>query len=135
MKGLHKKKKTKRKENAQYLSMCIAHRVCNEVRCCPFPTNRRTPSHTIWGGSVSTGEERPLHFGALNHALSHVGGPTQSQLSRPMFSGHHISMEDRLRRKHLWLDCDTPARNETCLKERQEKRKKLKLFVLRKTKK
>ena len=33
------------KENAQDLSMCTAHGVCNEVRCCPFPTSRRTPFH------------------------------------------------------------------------------------------
>ena len=34
-----------------------------------------------WRGSVLTGEEPPPHSGELNHALSHVGGPTQSQLS------------------------------------------------------
>ena len=47
------------------------------------------------------GASTPLQ--KLNHALSHEGGPTQSQLSRPMSSGHHISMEHRLRRKHLQL--------------------------------
>ena len=50
-----------------------------------------------------------------------AGGPTQSQLSRPMSSGHHISMKHRLRRKQL--NSDTNASNETCLKEIQEKRK------------
>ena len=45
---------------------------------------------TIRGGSVSTGEEPPPHSGELNHALSQVGGPTQSQVSRLMSSGHHI---------------------------------------------
>ena len=49
-------------------------------------------------------------------------------LSRPMSSRHHISMEHRLRRKHLWLNCDTDASNEMCLKERQEKSKKNKTF-------
>ena len=58
-------------------------------------------NHTIWRGSVLTGEEPPPHSGELNHALSRVGGPTQSQLSRPMSSRHHISMEHRLRRKCL----------------------------------
>ena len=33
------------KENAQYLSMCTAHGVCNEVWCRPFPTNLRSPIH------------------------------------------------------------------------------------------
>ena len=52
-------------------------------------------------GSVLTGEELPPHSGELKHALSQAGGPTQSQLSRPMSSGHHISMEHQPRRKHL----------------------------------
>ena len=39
--------------------------------------------------------------GELNHALSQLGCPTQSQLSRPMSSGHHISMVHRPRRTHL----------------------------------
>ena len=56
-------------------------------------------NNIIWGGSVLTGEEPPPHSGELKHALSQAGGPTQSQLSRPMSSGHHISMEHRLRRK------------------------------------
>ena len=62
---------------------------------------RNNNNNTIWGGSVSTGEEPPRHSEELNHALSQVGGPTQSQLSRTMPSGHHISMEHRLQRKHL----------------------------------
>ena len=64
-------------------------------------TNNNINSNTIWGGSVLTGEEPPPHSGELKHALSQAGGPTQSQLSRPMSSRHHISMEHRLRRKHL----------------------------------
>ena len=44
--------------------------------------------NTIWRGSVLTGEELLPHSGELNHALSQEGGPTQSQLSRPMSSGH-----------------------------------------------
>ena len=32
------------KKNA-HLSMCAAHGVCNEVWCCPCPTNQRTPIH------------------------------------------------------------------------------------------
>ena len=57
-------------------------------------------------GPVLTVEEPPLHSGELNHALSQAGGPTQSQLSRPMSSGNHISMEHRLRRKvKLWYLC------------------------------
>ena len=61
-------------------------------------------NNTIWGGSVLTGEEPPPHSGELKHALLQAGGPTQSQLSRPMSSGHHISMEHRLRRKQLNSD-------------------------------
>ena len=68
-----------------------------------------------------TGEEPPPHSGELKHALSQAGGPTQSQLSRPMSSGHHISMEHRLRRKQL--NSDTNASNKKYLKEIQEKRK------------
>ena len=57
--------------------------------------------NTIWGGSVLTGEELPRHSGELKRALTQAGGPTQSQLSRPMSSGHHISVEHGQRRKHL----------------------------------
>ena len=78
-------------------------------------------NNTIWGGSVLTGEEPPPHSGELKHALSQAGGPTQSQLSRPMSSGHHISMEHRQRRKQL--NSDTNASNKKYLKEIQEKRK------------
>ena len=67
------------------------------------PSTSRVPEHnnnnTIWRGSVLTGEEPPPHAGELNHALSQVGGPTQSQLSRLMSSRHRISMEHRLRKK------------------------------------
>ena len=88
--------------------------------------NHNTTTHhnnhdTIWGGSVLKGEEPPPHSGELKHALSQAGGPPQSQLSRPMSSGHHISMEHRLRRKQL--NSDTNASNETFLKEIQEQRK------------
>ena len=50
------------------------------------------------------------HSGELKHAIPQAGGPTQSQLSRPMSSGHHISMEHRLRRKQL--NSDTNARKQ-----------------------
>ena len=78
-------------------------------------------NNTIWGGSVLTGEEPPPHSGELKHALRQAGGPTQSQLSRPMSSGQNISMEHRLQRKQL--NFDTNASNKTHLKEIQEKRK------------
>ena len=84
-------------------------------------------------GSVSPGEEPPLHSGELNHVLSQVGGPAQSQLSRPTSSGHHISMEHQLRRKHVQLNSDTNASNATFWKEIQEKRKRRNMFR-RKTK-
>ena len=35
-------------------------------------------SNPIWRGSALTGEEPPRHSGELNHALSQVGGPTQT---------------------------------------------------------
>ena len=88
-------------------------------------------NNTIWRGFVFTSVEPPPHSGELNHALSQAGGPTQSQLSRPMSLGHHISMEHRLRRKQL--NSDTYASNKTYLKEIQEKYKKK--FVLEKMKK
>ena len=83
--------------------------------------NNNNNNNTIWGGSVLTGEEPPPHSGELKHALPQAGGPTQSQLSRPVSSGHHISMKHRLRRKHL--NSDTNASNKKYLKEIQEKRK------------
>ena len=58
-----------------------------------------------------------------NHALSQVGGPTQSQLSRLMTSGHHISMEHRQRRKHPHLNSETHASNEIFLKKKRKKKK------------
>ena len=73
-----------------------------------------------------TGEEPPPHSGELKHALSQAGGPTQSQLSRPMSSGHHISMEHRPRRKQL--NSDTNASNKKYLKEIQQKRKEETFF-------
>ena len=77
-------------------------------------------NNTIWRG-----EESPPHSGELNHALSPVGGPTQSQLSSPMLSGHHISMKHRLRRKHLQLNSDTNAGNcEISQKGKNEKHEK-----------
>ena len=82
-------------------------------------------NNTIWGGSVLTGEELPPHSVELKHALSQAGGPTQSQLSRPMSSGHHISMEHRLRWKHL--NFDTNASNKNIWKKYKKKEKK-KLF-------
>ena len=82
---------------------------------------RNNNYNPIWRGSVLTGEEPPPHSGELNHALTQAGGPTQSQLSRPMSSGHHISMEHRLRKKQL--NSDTSASNKTYLKEIQEKRR------------
>ena len=83
--------------------------------------NNNNNNNTIWGGSVLTGEEPPPHSGELKHALTQAGGPTQTQLSRPMSSRHHISMEHRLRRKQL--NSDTNASNKIYLKEIKEKRK------------
>ena len=75
-----------------------------------------------------TGEEPPPHSGELKHALSQAGGPTQSQLSRPMSSGHHISMEHRLRTKHILLNPDTNTGKEKIkkkfLKEKKDKERK-----------
>ena len=82
-------------------------------------TDNNHNNNTIWGGSVLTGEEPPPHSGELNRALPQASGPTQSQLSRSMSSGRHISMEHRLRRKQL--NSDTNASNKTYLKEIQEK--------------
>ena len=83
--------------------------------------NNNNNNNTIWGGSVLTGKEPPPHSGEVKHALRQAGGPTQSQLSRPVSSGLHISMEHRLRRKQL--NSDTNASNKKYLKEIEEKRK------------
>ena len=86
--------------------------------------NNNNNNNTIWGGSVLTSEEPPLHSGELKHALTQAGGPTQSQLSRPMSSGHHISMEHLLWRKHQWLNCDIHASNEICFqRDKKEERR------------
>ena len=91
----------------EFHSQVTRHRVCANSSQWPvdknIPTevrvnNNNNNNNTIWGGSVLTGEEPPPHSGELKHALSQAGGPTQSQLSRPMSSGHHISMEHRLRK-------------------------------------
>ena len=90
-------------------------------------------NNTIWGGSISTGEEpRPLS-GELNHALCQAGGPTQSQLSRLVSSGHHSSMEHGLWRKQF--NSDSYASNKTYLKEIQEKRKEETFFFRKNEKK
>ena len=88
--------------------------------------NNNNNSHTIWRGFVLSSEEPPPHSGELKHALAQAGGPTQSQLSRPMSSGHHISMEHRLRRKQL--NFDTNASIKKYSKEIQEKRKEQTFF-------
>ena len=90
-------------------------------------------NNTIWGGSVLTGEEPSPHFPELNHAHSQVGGPTQCQLSRPMSSGHHVSVEHGLRRKQL--NSDTNASNKTYLKGKKATKEKKKLVFLRKSEK
>ena len=48
------------------------------------------------------------------------------QLSRPVSSGHHISLEHRPWRKHLELNSDTNAGNEkySAKKEKEGKMKK-----------
>ena len=46
-----------------------------------------------------------------------------SELSRLMSLGHHISMEHRLQKKHLQLNSDTNASNKTYLKEKLKKRR------------
>ena len=57
-------------------------------------------SNPIWEElrSIRRGASTPLW--ELKHALSEAGGPTQSQQSRLVSPGHHISVEHRTRRKH-----------------------------------
>ena len=74
-------------------------------------------NNAIWRGPVLTGEELPPHSGELNR--------TESQLSRRMSTGHHISVEHRLQRKHRKSKLDSNARNETYVKEIQEKGKQI----------
>ena len=99
----------------------------------PFNNNNTQPQQHNLGGSVFTGEEPPPHSGELKHALTPAGGPTQSQLSRPMSSRHHISMEHRLRRKKL--NSDTNSSKKKYLKEIQEKRKEQTFFFSEEMKK
>ena len=65
----------------------------------------------------------PLRSGELNHALSWWVARPNSQLTRPMSSGHHISTEHRLRRKHQKLNSETNASNEIHLDEKKQRRK------------
>ena len=83
-------------------------------------TNNNNNNNTMWRGFVLIGEEPPPHSGELNHALSQVGRPTQSQLSRFMSSRHHISMEHRLWRKHLLLNPDINARSGIFFKKQEK---------------
>ena len=77
----------------------------------PWPRrNINNNNTTIWRGSVLTGEEPPRHSWELNHALSPSRWPNPIPAFRPMSSRHHISMEHRLRRKHLMLNPNTKAR-------------------------
>ena len=69
--------------------------------------NKNNNNNPIWRGSVFPGEDLQLHSGELHQALFPVGGPTQSQQSRPTSSRHHISMEHWLRKIHLLLNSDT----------------------------
>ena len=97
-------------------------------------TTTTTQHNTIWGGSVLTGEEPPPHSGELNHALTQAGVPTQFQLSRPMSSGHHISMEHRLWRKHQQLNTHSDASNEIHLKRERGERENMKKLKKKKEK-
>ena len=94
--------------------------------------NNNNNNNTIWVGSVLIGEEPPPHSGELKHALPQEGGPTQSQLSRPMSSGHYISMEHRLRRKQS--NSDTNASNKKYLKRNTRKMKRRNFFFGKKGK-
>ena len=86
-------------------------------------TKNNNNNNSIWRGTVLTGEEPPPHSGELNHALSQSGGQTQSQQSRPLSSGHHISTGHRPRRKHLCCD-SMPAMKLFARNTRKKKKKK-----------
>ena len=91
--------------------------------------NNNNNNNTIWGGSVLTGEEPPTLWRVEACSPPSIR-PNRSQLSRPMSSGHHISMEHRLRKKQL--NADNDASNKTYLKEIQEKRKRRNFFLQKK---
>ena len=82
-------------------------------------TTQHTPCTTHNNTTDTISQARSFHhFGELNHALSEVGGPTQAQQSRPM-SSNTTSW-----RKHLQLNSDANASNETYVKEKKERRGK-----------
>ena len=103
----------------------VGHKKCGALaRLCVLRTFTQPGTTTIIQSGEApflTGEEPPPHSGELNRALSQAGGPTQSQLSRPLSSGHHVSVEQRLRRKHLLLNLDTNARSGTKLGKLKKK--------------
>ena len=86
-------------------------------------THKHKPTTTIIQSMEApflTGEEPPPRCGELKHALPQAGGPTQSQLFRPMSSRHHISMEHRLRRKNLLLNPNTKVRSGKNIQKREK---------------
>ena len=82
-------------------------------------------NNTIWGGSVFNRRGASTPLWGVEACSPPSRRPTQSQLSRPLSSGHHISMEHRLRRKQ-W-NSDTHASNKNIIERNKRKRKK-KLF-------
>ena len=86
--------------------------------------------NTIWRGSVLTGEAPPPLWEVAS-CLLQSGGPTQSQLSRPLSSGHHASIEHHpLRRKRQQSNrksnTDTDAGNAKIERSRRRKKEKKK---------
>ena len=80
------------------------HDILNWPRLSACRCGVHTHTHLAVSQTTTT-----IHSGELDHALS---------------QGYHISMEHRLRKKHLQLNSDTPASKETFLKEIEEKKKK-----------
>ena len=71
-----------------------------------------------------TGEEPPPHSGELTHDLPQAGGPTQSQLSRPMSSRHHISTTEETSMLNETYECEVTLKSVApCQKSNFHRRK------------
>ena len=69
--------------------------------------NNNSQQHTTTHNTQLTTHNSTTSHRTTAHTTTHNN--SQQQLSRPTSSRHHISMEHRLRRKHLLLNPDTNA--------------------------
>ena len=139
-KGKHQNQKGTRTHNINNTDINICDncgRTGHWVKDCWRPSggayddnNSSNNNNTIWGGSVLTGEEPPRHSGELSHALSHEGGPTQSQLSAP-----YVVRTPHLHGALTTEETSTVKPRYKCFWENTRKKKRRNIFRRKKRKK